>query len=163
VTGPRDLALIGVSVALALVLGMLPVMHLPFGGRISLEYVPLVVLALLRGPAAGALAGAVEGILHFQVEPFLLTPLSLVLDYPLPRAAMGLAGLGRPVVGITVAFLAALALHSLSGYLYFAGARVGWAAWTYAVGYNSLYLVPSWIAALVLAPLMARRMARPRR
>ena len=61
---------IGVTVALSYVLSfvMLP-WQAPMGGQISLEPVPILVLALWRGVRIGTLAGAVEGALDHGDAP----------------------------------------------------------------------------------------------
>ena len=54
----RVLAEAALAIALAFVLGLIKVFHMPFGGSISLEMVPLILLALRQGPASHA--GALE-------------------------------------------------------------------------------------------------------
>lgn len=80
------------SVALAVALNFLA-MRLPIhlaGGSVSLTMLPLAVLALRRGPVAGAGAGALFGFLDLLIEPYILVPAQVALDYPLPYLLFGL-------------------------------------------------------------------------
>ncbi|MDR1083168.1 MAG: energy-coupled thiamine transporter ThiT [Coriobacteriales bacterium] len=87
---------VALAVALAAVLNFLQ-LRLPFniaGGSISLAMLPIVVVALRRGPLAGAVAGTLFGCLDLLLEPFVLVPVQVFLDYPAPYLLFGLgAGL----------------------------------------------------------------------
>jgi thiamine transporter len=85
------------TIALAAVLHFVRVWQMPAGGSVSLEMLPLLVLGLRRGPVAGAVAGALFGIVDYMIEPFFVHWIQLFLDYPLAFAAVGgLAGLWAP-------------------------------------------------------------------
>lgn len=80
------------SVALAVVINFMA-LRLPIniaGGSISLTMLPIVILALRRGPWAGSGAGALFGCFDLLMEPFILVPAQVVLDYPLPYLLLGL-------------------------------------------------------------------------
>jgi thiamine transporter len=80
------------AVALAVVLNLLT-LRLPInvaGGSISLTMLPIAVLALRRGPIAGLTAGALFGLLDLLMEPFILVPAQVALDYPVPYLLFGL-------------------------------------------------------------------------
>ena len=82
---------VALAVALAVVLNLLA-LRLPVnvaGGSISLTMLPIAVVALRRGVLAGALAGTLFGILDFLMEPFILFPAQVILDYPLPYLLFG--------------------------------------------------------------------------
>jgi thiamine transporter len=161
----RQHAEIGVSIALAIVLGTLTrFIQMPFGGSINLSLLPIVVLALRRGPWIGGIAGGLFGVVDFVLNPFFYHPLQVVLDYPLAFACMGgFSGLG---VGktrwIMASFIAGagcmrLLLHWLSGILFFASyAPVGTSVWWYALTYNSAYVVPETVLCIVLSQLGMR-------
>jgi thiamine transporter len=90
----RTLILVEVALAVALsaVLNLLA-MRLPFniaGGSISLTMLPIVIVALRRGPLAGLVAGAIFGFLDLLMEPFILVPAQVALDYPVPYLLLGL-------------------------------------------------------------------------
>jgi thiamine transporter len=167
-------------VALAYVLSFLVFWQQPAGGQVSLEPIPILVLALWRGVGVGTLAGAIEGLLHFVREPFLVHPASLLLDYPLAGAALGLAGLAYaaprgwfesrgatgPVdamprwlaaVAVALATLAAYTMHVVSGYLFWSQGVRGIAAWTGSLVYNAGYMGPQLLVNMLVAPLLSSR------
>lgn len=157
----RILAEAALAIALAFVLGLITVFRMPFGGSVSLEMVPLILLALRQGWKVGALTGAAYGLLNLAINPVILHPVQVLFDYPLPFAALGLAGLFPPtvrgaVLGTITAVAARFACHFVSGVAFFAAyAPEGWNPLVYSAAYNAAYLVPSLlIALLVVVPLL---------
>jgi thiamine transporter len=165
----RVLAEAALAVALAFVLGLIKVFQMPFGGSISLEMVPLILLALRQGPWVGIVAGAAYGLLDLAIEPFIVHPVQVVFDYPLAFGVLGLAGFFQPTVrgailGTVVAVLARFLCHFISGVVFFASyAPEGWNPYLYSAAYNAAYLVPSLVIALiaVVALLRALEGAQP--
>jgi thiamine transporter len=159
---PRVLTEAALAVALAFVLGLIRVWKMPFGGSISLEMVPLILLALRRGPWVGIAAGAAYGLLDLAIDPFIVHPVQLLFDYPLAFGALGLAGFFQPtvrgaIVGSVVAVLARFLCHFVSGVVFFASyAPKGWNPFVYSAAYNLAYLVPSLIIALVVVAVLLR-------
>lgn len=87
---------IALTIALAFILDELRLFQMPQGGSISLGMLPLFVLALLRGPFVGVLAGGLFGVVDVITEmQFIVHPAQFILDYPLPYALVGLAGIMR--------------------------------------------------------------------
>lgn len=165
----RVLTEAALAIALAFVLGLIRVFQMPFGGSISLEMMPLILLALRQGAPVGIIAGAIYGLLNLAVEPFIVHPVQVIFDYPLAFGALGLAGLFPPtvrgaVLGAVLAVLARFACHFVSGVVFFASyAPEGWNPTFYSAAYNAAYLIPSLIVALlVVVPLLrALEGARP--
>jgi thiamine transporter len=163
---PRVLTEAALAVALAFVLGLIKVWKMPLGGSISLEMVPLILLALRQGPWVGILAGAAYGLLNLAIEPFVFHPVQVFLDYPLAFGVLGLAGLFEPTVrgailGTIVAVLARFLCHFASGVVFFASyAPEGWNLYLYSAAYNAAYLVPSLIIALVAVVALLRALER---
>lgn len=167
----RTTAEIGLTVALSAVLGLLAVWHMPQGGSVSFVMLPLFVLAILRGPAVGLIAGALYGVVDFIIAPYPpVHPAQLLLDYPLAFAACGLAGLfaarwsslwaegrgGRAfwvaaLPGIVIGAVGRYIAHVLSGLIFFAAYAVeaGHAPLIYSLAYNSFVLVSAAACALV--------------
>src|SRR5215218_1955838 len=158
----RVLTEAALAIALAFVLGLIKIFQMPFGGSISLEMVPLILLALRQGPFVGVIAGAAYGLLDLAVEPVALHPVQVIFDYPLAFGVVGLAGLFRPTVrgailGTTVAVLARFLCHFVSGVVFFASyAPEGWNVYLYSAAYNAAYLVPSLIVALIAVTVLLR-------
>jgi thiamine transporter len=158
----RVLTEAALAVALAFVLGLIKLFQMPMGGSISLEMIPLILLALRQGPLVGIVAGAAYGLLDLAIEPFVVHPVQLVFDYPLAFGALGLAGFFQPtvrgaVLGTVVAVLARFACHFVSGVVFFASyAPEGWNVYLYSAAYNAAYLVPSLVIALVVVVVLLR-------
>ncbi|MGI8859252.1 MAG: energy-coupled thiamine transporter ThiT [Rubrobacteraceae bacterium] len=165
----RVLTEAALAIALAFVLGLIKVFQMPFGGSISLEMIPLILLALRQGAPVGIIAGAAYGLLNLAVGPFIVHPVQVIFDYPLAFGVLGLAGLFPPTVrgailGSVVAVLARFACHFVSGVVSFASyAPEGWNPAIYSAAYDAAYLVPSLIVVLlVVVPLLrALEGARP--
>jgi thiamine transporter len=149
----RILAEIIIFVALAGALSL--VSHsffaLPQGGSINLGMVPILWLALRRGPKIGIFAGVVFGFVDFALTPSsIVHPVQLILDYPLAFACLGLAGFFRnltmagPFVGVLVAGAGRFFCHFASGVVFFAMyAPEGMNPLFYSAVYNATYLVPA--------------------
>ena len=158
----RVLTEAALAVALSFVLGFIVLFKMPFGGSVSLEMIPLIVLALRQGWRVGVVAGAAYGLLDLVIDPYVVHPLQLLLDYPLAFGALGLAGLFKPtirgaVIGATVAVLARFVCHFLSGVIFFASyAPEGWNPYLYSAAYNAAYLVPSLAIAIVVTVVLLK-------
>ena len=158
----RVLTEAALAVALAFVLGLVVLFKMPFGGTVSLEMIPLILLALRQGWKVGVVAGAAYGLLDLAIDPYVVHPVQFILDYPLAFGALGLAGLFKPtvrgaVLGATVAVLARFVCHFLSGVVFFASyAPEGWNPYLYSAAYNAAYLAPSLGIAVVLTALLLK-------
>ncbi len=162
----RVLTEAALAIALAFVLGLIKIFEMPFGGSISLEMVPLILLALRQGPLVGVVAGAAYGLLDLATPPvFAVHPVQVILDYPLAFGVLGLAGFFQPtvrgaVIGTVVAVFARFACHFASGIIFFATyAPEGWNPYIYSAAYNAGYLVPSLIVTLVVVVVLLRALA----
>lgn len=93
----RLLMEIALAVALSAVLHVVYLYQLPQGGRISLEMLPIFVIAFRRGLWAGMATGLLASPFIYLLEPFAVHPVQVILDYPLAFALVGAAGLFRPV------------------------------------------------------------------
>ncbi|MCL2137355.1 MAG: energy-coupled thiamine transporter ThiT [Coriobacteriia bacterium] len=175
-------------VALSVVLNY-AAMRLPInvaGGSISLTMLPIAVIAIRRGPLTGAAAGTIFGFLDLLMEPYILVPAQVVLDYPAPYLLFGL-GVGvfstlyysqktpdaaaRPTAVIIIATLVGgmlrLASHLLSGVIFFSEYAGGQNVWVYSLVYNISYLGPSLLAsmlcALFIVPIVDKTVPVPKR
>ena len=158
----RVLTEAAIAIALAFVLGLIKVFQMPMGGSISLEMIPLILLALRQGPLVGIVAGAAYGLLDLAIEPFAVHPVQVIFDYPLAFGALGLAGFFQPTVrgailGTVVAVLGRFICHFISGVVFFASyAPEGWNVYLYSAAYNAAYLVPSLIVTLIVVVALLR-------
>ncbi len=176
----RSLVEIALTIALAFVLDELRIFALPQGGTVSLSMLPIIVLALLRGTGPAVIAGALFGMIDLATPPvYIVHPIQLLLDYPVPYACVGLAGLFRGVwdraivsrgrlIAIATALLPAVALgasaryaaHVVSGAVFFAEyAPEGQPVWVYSALYN-LYVPISAVLCLVVAAAVLPALSR---
>ena len=67
--------------------------HFPQGGGVTLgAMVPILLLSYIYGPLVGMLSGFLFGILSLFFNPYIMHPIQVLFDYPLPFAVLGLAG-----------------------------------------------------------------------
>ncbi|MCL2526751.1 MAG: energy-coupled thiamine transporter ThiT [Coriobacteriia bacterium] len=93
----RLIAEMGLAVALAVGLNAIftlafPV-RMPFGGSFSLIMVPIVLMALMRGPWVGIAVGVLVGFSDLMFDPFVVSIPQMLLDYPIAYGLVGLAGI----------------------------------------------------------------------
>jgi thiamine transporter len=164
------LAELSVAIALAAVLSVFKIKlpHLIYGGSVSLHTIPVAVIALRHGVRAGVLTGTAYGFVNFIMTPNFYHPIQVVLDYPVAFGVLGIAGLaaGRAstwhaVLAVTAAGALRLAVHVLSGIVYFSHyAPAGTPVWTYSLLYNSSYMVPETLITGVVMGTIIRRLLR---
>lgn len=140
----RMIANIGVMLALATVLKVFRLYHLPQGGSVTLgSMIPILLLALFYGPEVGFLAGFLYGIITLLLDPYVLHPVQVLFDYPLPFIALGLVGYfsSRPLLGTGVAVLARFICHFISGVVFFSSyAPAGMSPYWYSFMVNGTFM-----------------------
>ena len=145
----KVIAEIVVFVALATALSFIIIYTLPQGGAITAgSMVPILWLALRRGPKIGLFAGAVYGIIQLAVFPFIIDPIQGFMDYPLAFGVLGLAGFFRkqPSIGVVMGITGRFLVHFISGVVYWAPIYAPELnPWVYSAIYNGSYLVPELI------------------
>jgi thiamine transporter len=146
-------------VALAFGLHFIKVFQAPYGGSVTLGgMVPLLLYAFRHGTGAGVTAGAAYGLLDLIVNPYVVHPAQLILDYPLAYGMLGLAGLFRKNVvagaftGIFGRFLASFA----SGVIFFASYAGEQNVYAYSALYNAGYMIPEFIIAVTILWVLKR-------
>ncbi|MCL2642717.1 MAG: energy-coupled thiamine transporter ThiT [Candidatus Bathyarchaeota archaeon] len=136
---------VAVFVALSTVLSLIKV-SLPQGGSITAgSMVPMLWIALRRGPKIGIFAGIVYGFVQLAVLPQVYYPTQMLLDYPLAFGCIGLAGFFKkePIIGVIVAVMGRFIMHLISGVIFFAEfAPAGMNPWLYSSLYNGSYMIP---------------------
>lgn len=119
---PQLIARIGIALALATVLKMLRIYHFPQGGSITLgSMVPIMLIALMYGPEIGFLTGFLYGIITLILDPYILSPIQVLFDYPLPFTALGVVGFfkNKKLLGVGIAAFARFICHFISGVAFF--------------------------------------------
>ena len=157
----------GILIALSLALMPFEIPGPAFGGDIDLVMIPLFILAFRNGPTFGIASGAVFGLLKCIIGGGIGWGLpSVLLDYVLAYAAVGVSGFFKgkywavelsALVGCAARFL----IHFISGVTLYAitvptdiaGTTVG-SPIIYSVIYNSLYMLPNTVIAIVVMCLL---------
>jgi len=132
-------------VALATVLSYFKLFSLPQGGSVTAaSMVPILWLALRRGPIVGLFGATVYGLIQLVVEPFIFHPAQVLLDYPIAFGMLGLAGFfqKRPFIGVNIGIIGRFLAHFISGIIFFADyAPEGMHPAIYSAVYNGGYLL----------------------
>ena len=157
----RIVAEAAMAVALSVVLSFIAIYHLPEGGSITAgSMVPLLWVSLRRGPRVGLFTCVVYGLIDFMIEPFLVHPIQLLLDYPIAFGALASAGLFRnhPQIGVGVGILSRFVAHFLSGVVFFSEyAPEGMSPIVYSALYNGSYLTGELIVSSILMLIIVKR------
>ena len=145
-------------VALATVLSYLKIFSLPQGGSVTAaSMVPILWLALRRGPKVGLFAATVYGLVQFALEPYIFNPGQVLLDYPVAFGLLGVAGFfqKRPVVGVCLGIFGRFFAHFLSGILFFAiYAPEGMNPAVYSAVYNGGYMLVELVISIYIIYLL---------
>jgi thiamine transporter len=162
------LAEMAVAIALGTVLSFFKFSIWAEGGSVTAgSMVPILWFSLRRGARMGIISGAVYGMVQLVLQPFIVHPAQLLLDYPLAFGALGLAGLfhKRQLLGVSVGIGGRFLAHFVSGVIFFAmyapqvylGLNIGANAYTYSALYNGSYLIPELIISLILIAVLIKR------
>jgi len=146
-------------VALATVLSFFKIFELPYGGSVTLaSMVPILWLALRRGPAVGLFAATVYGVVQLVVDPSgVYYPAQALLDYPIAFGLLGLAGFfpKHPFLGVNVGIIGRFVAHFFSGIIFFAQyAPEGMNPVIYSAAYNGSYLLVELVISIYIFYLL---------
>ncbi len=143
---PKVLAETAIFIALATALSLIVVYTLPQGGSITAaSMVPILWLALRRGPKVGIAAGVLYGFIQLGLLPYVINPVQLLLDYPLAFGVLGLAGLFQkyPLAGAAVGISGRFIMHFVAGVFYWAPIEApNLNPFVYSAVYNASYILP---------------------
>ena len=149
-------------VAISFVLSMIPLFRMPQGGSITpASMLPMVLFCLSFGPWRGMAAGCAYGLLQLLLDPYVIHPVQLLMDYPLAYAVMALACLAnllpkklsrlRLPVAVLLAFIGRCIMAVLSGVIFFADYDAGQNVWAYSIVYNAAYLAPDCLVCMLIS------------
>ncbi len=168
----KQLAFCALSIALGTVLSNIKVFSFPTGGSITLLSMLIICLpGYLFGVGAGVLTGVAYGVLQMLVDPYILFPAQLVVDYLLAFGALGLSGLFRNskhglLKGYMTAVLGRYIFAVLSGCMFFGiYAWEGWNPVAYSCVYNGIYIFAEALITIILLaiPTVSNSFARIRK
>ena len=150
----RMLVYIALMLALTILLHQLSIYRMPQGGSITFgAMLPLLLIAYRYGSGIGALIGFLYGMINLLQNPYILHPLQVLFDYPLPYMVLGLAALFEQhrYISTALAFAARFACHFISGVVFFGSyAPAGTPVWLYSLTFNATYLIPEFLICFLL-------------
>ena len=153
----KPLVSCAMAIALATILSMVKMISFPTGGSATLFSMLVICLpGYWFGLGAGVLTGVAYGTLQLLLEPYVIHPMQLVLDYFLAFGVFGLSGLfAKSKWGLQKGYLVAtfgrFVCAVLSGYIFFGEyAWEGWGAFSYSLAYNAVYIYAEVAITLVI-------------
>lgn len=157
----RMIANAALCLALAFVLSYIKLFDLPQGGAVTAaSLLPIVAFAYSYGLAPGLVVGVAYGLLQMIQDPWIVTPVQAILDYPLAFACIALAAVARKLpdswgwlAGMALAAVGRFVCHTFTGVAFFAeyAEGTGMTPFVYSVSYNSFVFVDMAICAVVMA------------
>lgn len=156
----RIIAESSILIAFSIILGLIKVLDLPYGGSITLaSLLPIIIISMRFGIKWGCLAGFVRGAFDLLTGLSVLSYVTgwqsvvavIVLDYLLAYALVGLSGIFRKIknkenmflIGALFGGFMRYICHVISGCTVWAGLSIPTShAFVYSIGYNATYMVP---------------------
>lgn len=165
----RQLVFCAAAIALGTVLSNIKLFRFPTGGSITLLSMLIVTLpGYWFGLGAGLMTGVAYGVLQLLIDPYVLFPAQLIVDYLLAFGALGLSGLFYSkkhglakgyVTGILGRYLFAV----ISGWFFFGTyAWDGWNPFFYSLVYNGIYIFSEAAVTIIIIMLPPVRDAMTR-
>ena len=165
----KQLVFCAMSIALGTIFSNLKLFEFPFGGSITLLSMLVICLpGYFFGLGAGLMTGVAYGILQLIIDPYVLYPMQLVVDYILAFGALGLSGLfTNAKYGLIKGYLAGVVgryiFAVISGWIFFGEyAWEGWAPLPYSLAYNGCYIFAEAAITIIILAIPAVRHAMAR-
>ncbi|PVX24193.1 MAG: energy-coupled thiamine transporter ThiT [Candidatus Bathyarchaeum sp.] len=156
----KILAEIVVFVSLATILSYIKLFSLPQGGSVTAaSMVPILWLALRRGPKVGLFAAILYGVVQFGIDPYFIHPAQVLIDYPVAFGLLGVAGFfqKRSYTGVTLGVVGRFVAHFFSGIIFYAiWAPEGMHPAVYSAIYNGGYLLVELVITLYIIYLLRK-------
>lgn len=144
---PKKLVFCAMAIALGTILSNIKLFHFPTGGSITLLSMLVICLpGYWFGLGTGLLTGVAYGVLQLIIDPYVLYPMQVVVDYFLAFGALGLSGLFSNakhglIKGYVAAVLGRFVFVTISGWIFFGEyAWEGWNPLAYSLAYNAIYI-----------------------
>lgn len=166
---PKKLVFCAAAIALGTVLSNVKLFHFPTGGSITLLSMLIICLpGYWFGLSAGLLTGVAYGVLQLMIDPYVLYPMQLVVDYLLAFGAFGFSGLftnakNGLVKGYVAGVIGRFVFATISGWIFFGEyAWEGWNPFAYSLVYNAIYIFAEAAVTIIilLLPPVKSAMAR---
>ena len=156
-TNIKKFTMSAIFVAIAYVLSFVKLLHLPFGGSITLFSMLCISLpSHFMGLKYGFMASIAYSLLQLVIDPYIVHPLQLLLDYTIAFSCFGIVGFfGKDNKCLALGFIIACCIRflssSISGYIFFKEyAPEGWNPIVYTVVYNGSYIFTECVLSLIV-------------
>lgn len=144
----KELVYSAIAIAIAMVLSQLKIFKLPQGGSITtFSMLFIVLIGYWFGTTQGVICGITYGLLQLIIDPWVVHPAQLFLDYPIAFGALGLSGLFRRsqnglLKGLFIGAFGRFICHFLTGIIFFASYAKDFNMdpVVYSVAYNISYI-----------------------
>jgi len=153
----KSLAFCALAMALSTVTSFIKFVDLPMGGSLTLFSMFFICFTgYLYGSKVGVVTGVAYGLLQLIIDPYIVHPAQLIIDYPLAFGALGLAGLfadkkGGLLKGVIAGTVGRYICHVITGYIFFGiYAPEGMNAMFYSLTYNATYILPELILTIIV-------------
>lgn len=150
-----------ILMGVAFVLNQVTLFRMPQGGSITaFSMFALFLVGYLFGPRQGILAGMAYGLLDLVINPYVIHPIQIFMDYPLAFGAIGIGAILRNTkhgifTGYLVGVLGRYLVTVVSGIIFWGMyAAEGFSAVSWSFFYNMTYMLPEAVAtvAILLIP-----------
>ncbi|MGI6177003.1 MAG: energy-coupled thiamine transporter ThiT [Eubacterium sp.] len=162
----KSMTISAAMVALSMILSMITLFRMPYGGFVTpMSMLPIAIIAYFYGTRQGVTAGVVLGLLNLVMDPYVIHPVQMLLDYPLAFGALGIGGFaGKGKYGLHKVYIIGIIgryiCSVLSGVIFFgSNAPEGFNALTYSLFYNITYIGIEGIITLLIISIPAVRNA----
>lgn len=161
----KQLAVSSVAIALASVLSMVKIFHMPMGGSITLfSMLFITLIGYWYGLRAGLMTAFAYGCIQLILGAYIIHPVQLLIDYCFSFAALGLSGffkgkkygmLAGYLLGVTGRFV----FSFISGMVFFgsAASEYSMSIPVYSAVYNGAYLYGEALLTVVILLIPAVR------
>lgn len=158
----KQLVFCAVIIALGTITSMIKVYQFPFGGAVTLCSMLVVSLSgYFYGLKTGLLTGFAYGVLQLIIDPYILFPIQVLVDYILAFGALGLSGVfsnskNGLIKGYLLGVFGRYIFTFISGWIFFGEyAWEGFSAITYSLVYNGIYIGAEMIITLIIISIPA--------
>ena len=146
-----------ILLAVTFVLNHITLFRMPQGGSITaFSMFALFLVSYLFGARQGILAGLAYGLLDLVLNPYVIHPMQIFLDYPLAFGAIGIGGLLRNnnngiITGYLLGVLGRYLIVVLSGIIFWGEyAAEGFNAVSWSFFYNMTYILPEAVITVLI-------------
>ncbi len=158
----KKLTLSANLIALSAILSYIKLYQFPQGGSITLcAMLPILIISWKFGAKIAMLSGAVFGFIMLLIDPYILHPAQVLLDYPLPFMTFGAiaAIIKNRYLSIVAAFLGRFICHFASGVFFFSSfAPEGMSPVIYSIIANATYLLPEMLLTIIVVKIIAYKL-----